>query len=281
MVLSSAATTSTTDHEAPSSFTLALIKSHPRKLMLYWLSCVVKFTFAIIVFAVAINTFVALGDVDELEKYDKALSSKLTAFMVGVSLLHLFTGTVMVIGSVCGIVASLYPGSKPSNVVSDSTGLSIHGSGAAVGDYGQSLGSAVDQANRNLWNPIFISRALKTANLRYYCSIVWLVCSVLTILFQVGRTILASVGVSVMHIMIERFKSMPELDVQTDVIILILTSVIALAACSPFIVLSFIATRRIRAYKKELEKQQELIKESVMDDMDSTDFELNRSGTSV
>lgn len=185
MVLSSAATTSTTDHEAPSSFTLALIKSHPRKLMLYWLSCVVKFTFAIIVFAVAINTFVALGDVDELEKYDKALSSKLTAFMVGVSLLHLFTGTVMVIGSVCGIVASLYPGSKPSNVVSDSTGLSIHGSGAAVGDYGQSLGSAVDQANRNLWNPIFISRALKTANLRYYCSIVWLVCSVLTILFQV------------------------------------------------------------------------------------------------
>lgn len=84
-----------------------------------------------------------------------------------------------------------------------------------------------------------------------------------------------------MHIMIERFKSMPELDVQTDVIILILTSVIALAACSPFIVLSFIATRRIRAYKKELEKQQELIKESVMDDMDSTDLELNRSGTSV
>ena len=84
----------------PSEYTMAIIKSHPRSLMMYWLSCLIKFALAMVVFAVAINTFIALADVDELEKYDASLSKKLSTFMIIVSVINLLTGVFMLVGSV-------------------------------------------------------------------------------------------------------------------------------------------------------------------------------------
>ncbi|EFC44721.1 predicted protein [Naegleria gruberi] len=252
----------------PSEYTMAIMKAHPRKLMFYWLSCLLKFALSMVVFAVAINTFIALSDADELEKYDESLSKKLQIFMVIVSIINLLTAVFMMIGSIGGIIASLYPGSSNPQ---DSTYL--HGS-SAVGDFGASLGAILTRAEQNQYNPIYISKALRLANLRFYCSIVWFVCSILAVVFQVIRIILSAVGISVMHVMIERYKSMPELNIEADYIILILTALFALIFCVPFIGCSFVVMLRILNLRRQLSKQQDIVRDCVNDEIEHASNEL-------
>ena len=240
----------------PSELAKAIIPTHPKNLMLFWISGLIKFSLSIVVLVVAINTFVALGDVQELEKYDDASADKLTAFMIGVSLLHLGTAVVMVVGSVAGIVASLYPGSTsgtpdaPSSVVQ-------------LAAQRESVGAAVLRADQNQDNPIYVERSLKVANIRFYCSIAWFVASILALILQSIRIVLGAIGIKVMHLMIERYKNMPELDVTTDMIILAATAVLTFVLCGPFVVCSFILMLRVYKLKNALSHQLGRIRDSV------------------